>query len=84
MSVDMVKDSFLSCAITTSLDGTDDDQIHCFKPGQPCAAGWELLAEESKRAQELAEIIDDPFASDEDEEENEAIIDDQDSDVIWR
>ena len=82
VSVDMVKDSFFSFAITTSLDGTEDEQIHCFKPGQPCAAGRELLAKETKRAQELAEKIDDPFASDEDEEENdenEAIIDDQDN-----
>ena len=42
-----------------------------------------MLAEETKRAQELGEIIDDPFASDEGEEENEenqAIIDDQDND----
>ena len=85
VSVDMVKDSFLSCAITTSLDGKQDDQIHCFKPGQPCAAGREVLAEETKRAQELAEGIDDPFASDEDEEENdenEAIIDDGDNDDL--
>ena len=52
VSVVMVKDSFLSCAITTSLDGSDDEKIHCFKPGQPCAAGRELLSEETKRAQE--------------------------------
>ena len=47
VSVDMVKGSFLSCAITSSLDGKQDCQIHCFKPGQPCAAGRELLAEET-------------------------------------
>ena len=47
VSVDVVKESFLSCAITTSLDGSDDEKIHCFKTGQPCAAGHELLAEET-------------------------------------
>ena len=83
VSVGMVKDSFLSCSITTSLDGTDDDKIHCFKPGQPCAAGRELLAEETRRAQQEAESdpLDDPFVPDEDEKENEnngAIIDDDD------
>ena len=30
---EMVKESFVSCAITTSIDGTDDDKIHCFNQG---------------------------------------------------
>ena len=33
---EMVKNSFISCAITASTDGSNDDEIHCFKEGQPC------------------------------------------------
>ena len=33
VSIEMVKDSFLSCAITTAIDGSDNSNIHCFTPG---------------------------------------------------
>ena len=70
VSTEMVKQSFMSCAITTSTSGSDDDQIHCFKLGQPCEAGKSLLAEEMEKLN-LTDVDDeaDPFASDEDEEE---------------
>ena len=72
VSTDMVKESFVSCAITTSIEGTDDYKIHCFKPDQPCAAGRTLLREETEKARETPiDADDDPFASDEDEAENE-------------
>lgn len=45
----MIKDSFVSCAITTSVTGSDDHKIHCFKEGQPCAEGKEKLDEEMKK-----------------------------------
>lgn len=84
VSTDMVKNSFISCAINTPIDGTDDSKIHCFKEGQPCAAGLAMLREANEKARETPAVShDDPFASDEDEEENEnneATIDD-DSDV---
>ena len=76
----MVKDSFTACAITTSTDGSDDNHIHCFKAGQPCAAGKSRLEEETKKLQDsgsAASLIEDPFASDEDSDEadnNEACI----------
>ena len=44
ISREMIKESFMSCAITTSPSGSDDDKIHCFKPGQPCEAGRSALA----------------------------------------
>ena len=28
--------SFRSCALTVAPDGSEDDQIHCLKEGQPC------------------------------------------------
>lgn len=79
-----VKKSFLSCAITTALDGKEyDDEIHCFKSGQPCQAGRVVL--QQKMVKFLSSDDDDdnsnPFASDDDEEEtesNELLVDDDD------
>ena len=67
---EMIKKSFRSCAITTNPDGSDDDDIHCFKVGQPCEAGRRVLREQMAELE--AEQLDqsDPFASDVDEEEN--------------
>ena len=66
--------SFLSCAITTAVDGSNDNEIHCFKPGQPCESGRLLLQQEMSQLNDSMQALDndDPFASDEDEEENEA------------
>ena len=75
----IVEESFLSCAITTPIDGSQDDQIHCFKPGQPCADGRQFLAEEmEKTTSSTSNLEEDPFASDDDEDEdntNEALVD---------
>lgn len=49
--------------------GSDDNHIHCFKAGQPCAAGKRRLEEETKKLQasvSAASLTQDPFASDED------------------
>ena len=32
ISCETIRKSFKSCALTTVLDGDEDDQIHCFKP----------------------------------------------------
>ena len=79
VSREMIKESFMSCAITTSPSGSDDDQIHCFKPGQPCEAGRSVLAEAMEKLNSSLDSgdADDPFASDEDEDEvfsNELVI----------
>ena len=67
----MIKESFMSCAITTFPSGSDDDQIHCFKPGQPCEAGRSVLAEAMEKLNSSLDSgdADDPFASNEDEDE---------------
>ena len=71
--------SFLSCAITTSINGQHDHEIHCFKPGQPCEAGRAALAQEMLQFNTQSESDDeDPFADEIDENEderNEACID---------
>ena len=79
----MIKNSFKSCAITTPIDGSKDDEIHCFRPQQPCSEGRSLLEQETaklnsqlRRAE--AVITEDPFESDEDDDEtngNEVVID---------
>ena len=83
----MVKEPFLSCAITTSTDSSDDHKIHCFKPGQPCEAVRSLLETEPQKllAASNAEPDQDPFASDTDEEEtenNEILIEEEDEEGL--
>uniref|UniRef100_A0A1X7TK98 DDE-1 domain-containing protein n=1 Tax=Amphimedon queenslandica TaxID=400682 RepID=A0A1X7TK98_AMPQE len=74
--------SFLIRAITTSIDGSDDDEIHCFKSGQPCADGQSLLqAETTQLLSEPPSSNTDPFASDidsDEDEENEICIEEDD------
>jgi hypothetical protein len=43
LSKDLIIKSFKNCALTIALDGSEDDQIHCFKPGGPIPQGLELL-----------------------------------------
>ena len=38
----MIK-SFKGCGLTTAFDGSEDNLIHCFKPGGPIPTGFELL-----------------------------------------
>ena len=65
LPVKMIKKSFLTCAITTAVDGSDDDNIHCFKPGQPCNVGRnELRKQMDKLTDQDTDKDDDPFASD--------------------
>uniref|UniRef100_A0A1X7UMU3 HTH CENPB-type domain-containing protein n=1 Tax=Amphimedon queenslandica TaxID=400682 RepID=A0A1X7UMU3_AMPQE len=82
---DTVTKSFLSCAITQSTCGKDDNEIHCFKPGQPCEAGRAALAHEMSLLNIQQDIDDDndPFADDLDSDEddlNEACIEDDEND----
>ena len=59
--------------MTTSTSGSDDDQIHCLKPGQPYEAGSSMLKDEMEKllADCNAESDEDPFQSEEDEEQTE-------------
>ena len=40
---DVIKRSFTSCALNLPVDGSNDDTIHCFKEGQPCSTGRDML-----------------------------------------
>ena len=45
LSKEMIRDSFVSCAITCATDGSQDDEITCLKEGKPCHEGRKLLRE---------------------------------------
>ncbi len=78
---EMIKNSFKSCAITTPVDGSEDNAIHCFKEDQPCTAGRSLLAQEMEKLDD--DNNSDPFAAisdDEEETENNEICIDNDLD----
>ena len=76
-----LKNSFTSCAITTSTNGSEDEKIHCFKLGQPLEAGRSVLKNETAKLNSVTINIDKdyPFATEDEEiENNEAIVDDDD------
>jgi len=39
ISSETIRGSFKSCGVTIATSGAEDDLIHCFKEGQPCADG---------------------------------------------
>ena len=81
LSPEVIRDSFKSCGLLTVLDGSEDADIHCFKEGQPCSSGHEMLAEQMKI---MHETEDDPFIPDDDDVSEAApldlLIDDNESD----
>lgn len=46
LSKEMIRDSFVSCAVTCNTDGSEDDKITCFKEGKPCHDGRKMLKEQ--------------------------------------
>ena len=42
-SPEKIKTSFKSCALNLAIDGAEDEKILCFKEGQPCHKGKEIL-----------------------------------------
>ncbi|KAM4625025.1 uncharacterized protein ACJ7VT_003510 [Polymixia lowei] len=71
LDTELVKKSFKVCGLTVAADG-EDHLIHCFKEGEPCASGRELLAQ--ARQEELAEVGEGEEEYDEDEEFNNNLV----------
>ena len=76
--------SFKCCGLNLANDGTEDDNIHCLKKGQPCAAGKEklnsqlsILSDESQGNNPFISLSDEEDAT---EETN--VIDDDDDEMI--
>lgn len=40
---DVIKKSFATCTLNLPVDGSEDDGIDCFKEGQPCSSGRQML-----------------------------------------
>ena len=43
LSASLIAKSFISCGLSVATDGSQDDNITCFKPDRPCSSGRELL-----------------------------------------
>ena len=43
ISPETIKKFFKSCALNLAIDGSEDNLIHCFKEGEPCKSGKEIL-----------------------------------------
>ena len=43
LPAEVISKSFLACGISVATDGSQDDQIACFKADKPCSAGREML-----------------------------------------
>lgn len=53
---DLIIKSFKGCGLTTALDGSEDDEIHCFKSDGPIPTGRNLLQQARVKAN-MAELI---------------------------
>jgi hypothetical protein len=81
LDISMIVKSFKSCGLTNNLDGTEDEQIHCFKVGHDCRNGWTLLQDLRNAEYALENEIELDEEEDEDQtEENEVVIYDDDID----
>ena len=76
-----IQQSMLQCAITTALDGSQDEEIECFKVGHPCHGGVDLLRQKMQQTDTALQHIEEVVADENDEDENEdMLISESDSD----
>ncbi len=52
ISSDLIRKSFVACGIN-AVDGSEDDDIHVFKPDGPCPQGREVLKAKKRDAAEI-------------------------------
>uniref|UniRef100_A0A914ELT7 DDE-1 domain-containing protein n=1 Tax=Acrobeloides nanus TaxID=290746 RepID=A0A914ELT7_9BILA len=64
---ELISKSFKSCGITNATDGSEDDEIHCFKADGPVPSG-RILLQQARDAKELAQLLEEVDL--EQEEEN--------------
>ena len=82
VTTDVVIKSFKACGISNNTDGSEDDMIHCLKPGEVAHSAAETIARETAQLNNPVEEDDeDPFVGIDDDfgvemEEDETIIDD--------
>ena len=80
---DVVIKSFKACGISNNTDGSEDDMIHCLKPGEVAHSTAETVARETAQLNNpVVDDDEDPFMGIDDDdfgvevEEDETIIDD--------
>ncbi len=54
LSKELIQNSFK--VISNAIDGSEDDQIHCFKSEGPCHGGRELLRSEAEKLNSVPEF----------------------------
>ena len=80
LSRDMIRKSFVSCALTCATDGSEDDKITCFKKDNPCSAGRKML---KKQIEFMNAPEENPFTPDQEDVSEacpEVLVVDQNSD----
>ncbi|KAL2102513.1 hypothetical protein ACEWY4_001681 [Coilia grayii] len=81
LNTELVKKSFKVCGLTVAPVGSEDHFIHCFKEGEPCAAGKEMLVQVRQGLQ-----VDDGEAEQQEDEgeefENELVVEDDDDEEV--
>ena len=53
--------SFKRCGLNLKTDGSEDHLIHCFKEGQPCANGLDMLKEQQNLLSNAEYLNSNPF-----------------------
>ena len=53
--------SFKSCGLNLKTDGSEEHLIHCFKEGQPCANGLDMLKEQQNLLSNPEYLNSNPF-----------------------
>ena len=61
LSSETISKSLKACALTSAIHGSEDNNIHCLKEGQPCHSGLSMLAQQIELANQTE---DNPFRSD--------------------
>jgi hypothetical protein len=67
LSKEAIANSFKTCGITNSTDGSEDDSIHCFKQNGQVPNGRQLLREARENA-EVRVVLEEEIDEDEDVE----------------
>ena len=78
VSTDVIVKSFKACGMTSSTDGSEDDSIHCLKPGGVAHSALDSIRQGSASLNSISELEVDPFADcDLETEEDPTVIDDE-------
>ena len=76
--------SFKHCALNLKADGSEDDALHCFKEGKPCASGSRIL-ENQMHVLNDGILQDNPFITESDVQDADHpynLVDDDDDDFV--